>query len=84
MKMERSKMAVLPYLHDDGPASIQKRDSKIQIYVIIAFFIYLAYVSTGYYLRNDPIAIVFFSDWAAFVINGLMTLCLFYGMPGNL
>ena len=79
MKMERSKMAVLPYLHDDGPASIQKRDSKIQIYVIIAFFIYLAYVSTGYYLRNDPIAIVFFSDWAAFVINGLMTLCLFYG-----
>lgn len=72
-------MAVLPYLHNDGSASIQKRDSKIRIYIIIAFFIYLAYVSAGYYLRNDPRAIAFLSDWVAFFINGLMTLCLFYG-----
>ena len=72
-------MAVLPHFQHDKPALAQKRDSRIRNFTIIAFAIYAIYMIIGYHLRNDPNAIIFYTDWAAVVVGSSMTLCLFYG-----
>jgi len=60
-------------------ANIPKRGSKVFSSAIIAVAIYTIYMIIGQQLRNDTDAVIFFTDWIAFIINGFMTLCLFYG-----
>ena len=72
-------MAVLPHFPQGKLDSVLKKDSKIRIFTIVAFAIYVIYLIVGYHLRNDINMVIFYTDWIAFVINGLATLCLFYG-----
>ena len=75
--MRRLKMAFIPYFQHDRSAPAE--DTGIRNFVISAVAIYAIYMIIGYYLRNDADAIISYTDWAAFIINGVMTLCLLYG-----
>ncbi len=77
--MDRIKAAVSSYYQHDRAAIIPKRDSKVFNFTIIAVAIYTIYLIISQQLRNDTYAVIFFTDWIAFIINGFMTLCLFYG-----
>ena len=67
------------FFHGREPDAARKGDSKLLVYSsIAAIAIYVAYLSTGYLLRDDPNAIIIFTDWIAFPINILMTFCMFY------
>jgi hypothetical protein len=79
MMMDRIKAAVSSYYQHDRAAIIPKRDSKVFNFTIIAVAIYTIYLIISQQLRNDTYAVIFFTDWIAFIINGFMTLCLFYG-----
>jgi len=71
-------MAVMPYFQDGRSTFAQNGDIRIRNYVLAAIAIYAIYIIIGYSLRNDAYATIFYSDWAAFIINGAMTLCLIY------
>jgi signal transduction histidine kinase/CheY-like chemotaxis protein len=61
------------------PVLAPKRDSKLlRNSVIVAVAIYVSYLFFGYLLKDDPEAILFYSDWIPFPINIVMTICLFY------
>ncbi len=77
--MGRLKVAVMPYFQHDRSAFAQKGDIRIRNFVIAAVAIYAIYMIIMYSLRNDLDATVSFADWAAFIIDGVMSLCLLYG-----
>jgi signal transduction histidine kinase/DNA-binding response OmpR family regulator len=57
----------------------RKEHSKLLGYSLIAAItIYVAYLFIGYLLRDNPNAIIFFTDWIAIPINVLITFCMFY------
>ena len=67
------------FFHSREPNTARKWDSKLLSYSFIAAIaIYVAYLFVGYLLRDDPKAIIFYTDWIPFPINILMTICLFY------
>jgi signal transduction histidine kinase len=67
------------FFHSRESDSARKGDSRLLGYSFIAAItIYVAYLFIGYLLRDDPKAVIFFTDWIAFPINVLMTFCMFY------
>ena len=76
--MGRLKMAVMPYFQHDRSAFAQKGNIRIRNFVIAAVAIYAIYIILGYKLITDADTAIFYSDWAAFVVNAAMTLCLLY------
>ena len=67
------------FFHSRESDTARKGDSRLLGYSFIAAIaIYVAYLFIGYILRNDPKAIIFYTDWIAFPINVLMTFCMFY------
>jgi len=71
-------MAALPYFQNNRSVLAQKGDLRIRKFAIVAAAIYIIYMIISYNLRDDAGATTFFSDWAAFIINGAMSLCLLY------
>ncbi len=71
-------MAALPYFQNNRSVLSQKGDLRIRKFAIVAAAIYIIYMIISYNLRDDAGATTFFSDWAAFIINGAMSLCLLY------
>jgi signal transduction histidine kinase/DNA-binding response OmpR family regulator len=79
MMMGNSTKSVSPYSDVGEPVLAPKRDSKLlRNSVIVAVAIYVSYLFFGYLLKDDPEAILFYSDWILFPINAIMTICLFY------
>lgn len=71
-------MAALPYFQNNRSVLAQKGDIRIRKFAIVAVAIYIIYMIISYNLKDDIAATTFFSDWAAFIINGVMGLCLLY------
>jgi signal transduction histidine kinase/DNA-binding response OmpR family regulator len=79
MMMGNSTKSVSSYSDVGEPVLAPKRDSKLlRNSVIVAVAIYVSYLFFGYLLKDDPEAILFYSDWILFPINAIMTICLFY------
>ena len=77
---QADKIKQIPsFFHMGESDTARKGDSRLLGYSFIAAIaIYVAYLFIGYILRNDPKAIIFYTDWIAFPINVLMTFCMFY------
>ena len=79
MMMGNSTKSVSSYSDVGEPVLAPKRDSKLlRNSIIVAVAIYVSYLFFGYLLKDDPEAILFYSDWIPFPINIMMTICLFY------
>ena len=67
------------FFHSRESDAARKGDSKLLGYSsIAAIAIYVANLFIGYLLRDDPKAIIIFTDWIAIPITVLMTICMFY------
>lgn len=80
-EMGMGNSARLVSSHSDGrdPTLAQRKDSNLlRNSAILAAAIYVSYLFFGYLLRDDPEALLFYSDWIPFPINAIVTIIMFY------
>ena len=67
------------FFHSRKSNTAREGDSKLLSYSFIAAIaIYVIYLFVAYLLRDDPKAIILYTDWIAFPLNVMMTFCMFY------